>query len=179
MSCALYNQLQPFTSAAFTMNISRFANKAKSACSAEAPATSLLRRLGIQPKVALAFVLADWILFSGELFTAAATLPISILTGFLMGIWAYKQQCRSYGDKKSVAFIKSLLLAVLTAIPSPLGSFIPMIGLILPLLDSFGKIPENQNQNRNQNTVPPNEDNEQDEPAPAMRNVTPRKSKPL
>lgn len=157
------------------MNISQFADKAKSACSSRAPATSLLHRLGIQPRVALAFVLADWILFSGELFTAAASLPFSILVGFLMGIWAYRQQCRSYGDKKWVAFIKSFLLAVLTAIPSPLGSFIPMIGLILPLLDSFGKIPENPNPN----TAPPNKHNEPEEPAPTMRNVTPGKSKPL
>lgn len=147
------------------MNIPDFANKARDACNTRGPATSLLRHCGIHPGVALVFVLSDWLLFGGELFTGMATLPISIIAGILLGIWAYKKQYRDYKDSKRLALLKGVLLAFVTAIPTPIGSLLPVIGVLLPFLDSFHSMPECDE------SAPTNNKE------PEMKNVTPNKNK--
>ena len=146
------------------MNIPDFASKAKNACNTRGPATSLLRHLGIHPGVALAFVLADWLLFGGELFTGLASLPISIISGMLLGLWAARKQYRDYHDSRKLAIAKGLVLGIITAIPTPIGSFLPVIGVLLPFLDSFHSIPD---------CPAPKQETDEN---PGMRNVTPGKN---
>ena len=73
-------------------------------------------------------------LFGGELATLGAILPISIVSGLILGIIAYMAQRKWYGDDKDSAIIKALILAFLTAIPTPLPAilYVPsgIVGLI-------------------------------------------------
>ncbi len=139
------------------MNISPLSEKAKQAAESQKPASSLLRRLGIHPTVAAAFILIDWLLFGGELFSMGAALPVSIAVGIVMALWAAVMQKKKYGDPWSLAVTKGVLLGVLTAIPSPIASFLTLLGGIVPLLDKFNDTPRGGSQN------------------PPMKNITPGK----
>jgi hypothetical protein len=84
--------------------------------------------------VAFLTVIVDMMLFGGEVLTMGALLPLSIGTGFVLGIIAYLAQRKWYGDDKESALIKALAIGVLTAIPTPLPAalYIPsgIVGLI-------------------------------------------------
>lgn len=142
------------------MNITDIAEKASKAHASGRPNISLLRRLGIQPTVAIAFTMIDWILFGGELFSAMVSLPVSITVGVLLGLWAINRQYVVYGDSIRVSIIKGTILGFLTAIPSPLASFFTLLGGLLPVID---KITGND---KSSDPAP-------EESSPEIRNVTP------
>jgi hypothetical protein len=89
---------------------------------------------GIHPAIAFLTLVVDMMLFGGELATLGAILPISIVSGLILGIIAYMAQRKWYGDDKDSAIIKALILAFLTAIPTPLPAilYVPsgIVGLI-------------------------------------------------
>ena len=89
---------------------------------------------GIHPAIAFLTLVVDMMLFGGEIATLGAILPISIVSGLILGIIAYMAQRKWYGDDKDSAIIKALILAFLTAIPTPLPAilYVPsgIVGLI-------------------------------------------------
>ena len=59
-------------------------------------------------------------LFSAEGVTLGASLPFSVIVGVAVGVITYRAQIHWYGDTKDSAMTKSLILALLTAIPTAL-----------------------------------------------------------
>lgn len=92
------------------------------------------QRLGIHPVLAMLFFLVDWLLFSGEIFTAGVGLLVSIPIAIVMGGIGFFVQRKKSGDSRAAAFVKSALLSVATAIPGPMGAFLPMIQGVLSLM---------------------------------------------
>lgn len=135
-------------------------NSAKSAQEAQAPNISLLHRFGISPVVAAVFFFADWVLFGGELISGPFLIPIAIAVGVVLAMWSAKKQQAEYGDCRKMALIKGIVLGILTAIPSPMGSFVALLAGVLPILERV--IP---------NLTPSSEGESKDKDA--MRNVTP------
>ena len=75
---------------------------------------------GILPSIAFLTLVVDMMLFGGEVLSLGTILPISIAAGAVLGIITYKAQIKWYGDDKESALIKGLILAFLTAIPTPI-----------------------------------------------------------
>lgn len=92
------------------------------------------QRLGINPILAVLFFLVDWLLFSGEIFTAGVGLLVSIPVAIVMGGIGFFVQRNKSGDSRTSAFVKSALLSVATAIPGPMGVLLPVIQGILSLI---------------------------------------------
>ena len=79
---------------------------------------------GIHPAIAFLTLVVDMMLFGGEIATMGAILPVSIGAGCILGFIAYLAQRKWYGDDKESALIKALILAFLTAIPTPLPALV-------------------------------------------------------
>lgn len=79
---------------------------------------------GIHPAIAFLTLIVDSMLFGGEAVTLGTSLPLSIMAGVVLGIIAYKAQKKWYGDDSESAFIKALILAFLTAIPTNIPAFV-------------------------------------------------------
>lgn len=84
---------------------------------------SVFVRLGIDPLAALGAVLVDLMLFGGTLVTGGAGSVVSIPVGFVLGIAVVLLQHRGPSrDNLGLAAGKGILIALLTAIPTPLAS---------------------------------------------------------
>ena len=90
---------------------------------------------GLHPGITLLTLIADTMLFGQEGLAAAIGVPtgglslmlaliISGCGGAVIGAITYKAQQKWYGDDKESALIKACILAFLTAIPTPLPSFL-------------------------------------------------------
>jgi hypothetical protein len=73
-------------------------------------------------------------LFGGEVATLGAIVFFSVAAGLALGFVTYKAQLKWYGDDRETAMIKGVIVALLTAIPTPLPAvlYIPcgILGLI-------------------------------------------------
>jgi hypothetical protein len=89
---------------------------------------------GILPSMAFLTLVIDAMLFGAEAGTLGLSLPISCATGAALGIITFLAQRKWYGDDDESALIKGLILALLTAIPTPLPAliYVPsgIVGLI-------------------------------------------------
>jgi hypothetical protein len=94
---------------------------------------------GIHPAIAFLTLVVDMMLFGGEVATMGAILPISIGAGFVLGLIVYLAQRRWYGDDKDSAAIKALILAFLTAIPTPLPAILTVPSGIVGLVHGWRK----------------------------------------
>ncbi len=92
---------------------------------------------GIHPAIAFLTLVVDMMLFGGEIATMGAILPVSIGAGCVLGFIAYLAQRKWYGDDKQSAFIKALILAFLTAIPTPLPAILTLPSGIVGLFHSI------------------------------------------
>ena|ERR1022692_478717 len=79
---------------------------------------------GLHPAIAFLTFIVDSMLFAGEVGTLGAILPLSIAAGVVLGIITFMAQKKWYGDDIESAFIKALILAFLTAIPTNLPAFV-------------------------------------------------------
>jgi hypothetical protein len=99
-----------------------------------AVARGLGQTFGILPSMALLTLVVDTMLFGGELGSVGLSLPISCATGGVLGIITFLAQRKWYGDDTEAALIKGLILAFLTAIPTPLPAmlYVPsgIVGLV-------------------------------------------------
>ncbi|MEG2584961.1 MAG: hypothetical protein RSB24_01575 [Akkermansia sp.] len=95
---------------------------------------TLLQRLGIAPGLLVLVIIADCLLFGGEATSLGASLILSIPAGMIIAVIATIWQKRLYHDTIFRAILKGLTLGVLTAIPTPLGSIVAILGAVLPML---------------------------------------------
>jgi len=92
---------------------------------------------GIHPAIAFLTLIVDLMLFGGEVATLGAILPVSIGAGCVLGVIAYLAQRKWYGDDKDSAIIKALILAFLTAIPTPLPAILTVPSGIVGLFHNL------------------------------------------
>jgi hypothetical protein len=83
-------------------------------------ARQFVQTFGLHPVTAVVLTGVNLLLFSAAWGTVGASLVFSIPIGFVVGLFAYNAQKKWYGDNKRFAYIKALILAILTAIPIPL-----------------------------------------------------------
>jgi hypothetical protein len=82
--------------------------------------------LGLHPLAAFVTVACDGMLFSGEIVTMGLGLIISLPVSVALGYIAYHTQINLYGDEPEAAKVKACAVALLTAVPTALPSFITM-----------------------------------------------------
>jgi len=102
-----------------------------------ARARGFSQTFGIHPAIAFLTLIVDLMLFGGEVATLGAILPISIGAGCVLGVIAYLAQRKWYGDDKDSAAIKALILAFLTAIPTPLPAILTLPSGIVGLIHNW------------------------------------------
>jgi hypothetical protein len=79
---------------------------------------------GLDPRVAFLTFIADCMLNAGEVASMGLILPVSLVAAVAIGFIAYRAQMKWYGDDSESAMIKAVMLALLTAIPTALPSFL-------------------------------------------------------
>lgn len=86
---------------------------------------------GLDPRIAILTLLVDAMLFGGELLTMGLLIPFAIVAGLGLGFITYRAQVRWYGDDRESALIKAAVIALLTAIPTPLPAVLYIPSAIL------------------------------------------------
>jgi len=79
-------------------------------------------------------LIVDLMLNAGEIVSMGLLVPFSIAAGIALGYITYKAQMNWYGDDKESAKIKAIVVALLTAIPTPLPAILYVPAGILGLL---------------------------------------------
>ncbi len=79
---------------------------------------------GLDPRIAFVTFIVDLMLNAEEFATMGLLLPLSLLAAIVLGFIAYRAQMKWYGDDSESAMIKAVMLALLTAIPTALPSFL-------------------------------------------------------
>jgi hypothetical protein len=79
---------------------------------------------GLNPGVALLTVVVNTMVFVSGFGTAGIGWFTSIPIGFVLGIIVFMAQKKWYGDDNEGAFIKALIVAFLTAIPTSLPGYL-------------------------------------------------------
>ena len=90
-------------------------------------ARGFAQTFGLLPSMAFLTVVADTMIFGGDIVTAGFMLPVAMCAGVVLGVITFLAQRKYYGDDNQASLIKGLIVALLTAIPSPLpyALFIP------------------------------------------------------
>lgn len=83
---------------------------------------SFCQTFGLHPFTAIGMFAVDWLLFGEEVATGGVGWVISLPIGVLLGLVAILIQKRSYKDETRSAIAKGLVVALLTAIPTPIAS---------------------------------------------------------
>jgi hypothetical protein len=100
-------------------------------------AAGFAQMFGLHPTVALMALVLDAMLFGGEIASFGLLIALSIFAGGVFGCITFLIQREWYGDDKSGALIKALMMGLLTAIPTPLPAslYLPAgaVGLIKKL----------------------------------------------
>jgi len=94
---------------------------------------------GLDPRIAFLAFIVDMMLFSGDVLSGGGLVVFSVFAGAALGFITYKAQMRWYGDDKESALIKSVVLALLTAIPVPLHAILSIPSGILGLVHNLRK----------------------------------------
>ncbi|MGA2905010.1 MAG: hypothetical protein ABSD98_14345 [Candidatus Korobacteraceae bacterium] len=79
---------------------------------------------GLHPGITLLTLVVDTMLFGANAATLGAFFPVSLAAACVLGFITYRAQMRWYGDDSENARIKAVILAFLTAIPTPLPAFL-------------------------------------------------------
>jgi hypothetical protein len=80
--------------------------------------------VGIHPAMVLLTFIVDTMLFPAEAASLGTSLPVSVAAAAILGYITYKWQMKHYGDDEESAKLKALILAFLTAIPTPLPAVV-------------------------------------------------------
>jgi hypothetical protein len=75
---------------------------------------------GLHPGIAFLIIIADTMIFSGDIISGGLLLPVAFGGAAVLGIITHMAQKSWFGDDDRNALIKALIVALLTAIPSPL-----------------------------------------------------------
>ena len=95
-----------------------------------AAARGLAQVFGLNIRAAILAVLVDLMLFGEDAVTFGTHMPLGICAAAALSFIVYKIQ-RQDGDDHDSALIKSLIIGLLTAIPSPLTPLIAIPGGII------------------------------------------------
>jgi hypothetical protein len=87
-------------------------------------ARGFAQTFGLHPAMALLTVIVNTMVFGTGLITGGIGWALSIPVGIVLGIITYLAQKKWYGDDQESAFIKALILAFLTAIPTSLPGYL-------------------------------------------------------
>jgi len=91
------------------------------------------QRVGLHPAPAFLIIGVDTMLFPSVGLSLGTLWPVALGAGLILGFITYRTQRHWYGDDKESARIKALIVAFLTAIPTPLpyALFVPagIVGL--------------------------------------------------
>lgn len=79
---------------------------------------------GLHPIPAVMTLAVNAMLFTGELATMGALVPVAFVVAIVLGFITYRSQMRLYGDDSEAAMIKAVAVALLTAIPTGLPSLL-------------------------------------------------------
>ena len=82
------------------------------------------RRGAFIPELRVLTLAVDTMLFGGEVTSLGTSFAISLAAACVLGFITYRAQMRWYGDDSESAAIKAVILAFLTAIPTPLPAFL-------------------------------------------------------
>jgi len=86
---------------------------------------------GLHPAAALLTVVVNTMVFASGFGTMGVGWLTSIPVGFVLGIIVFMTQKKWYGDDNESAFIKALIVAFLTAIPTSLPGYLTIPSGIL------------------------------------------------
>lgn len=98
------------------------------------PTRGFSQTFGLDPRIAGLMLIVDLMLNAGEIVSMGLLVPFSIAAGIVLGYITYKAQMNWYGDDKESAKIKAIVVALLTAIPTPLPAILYVPAGILGLL---------------------------------------------
>ena len=69
-------------------------------------------------------IAADNMLFAGMIVSWGTLIAFSLMAAGVLGLITYRAQQRWYGDDRESAMIKALIVGFLTAIPTPIPTFL-------------------------------------------------------
>jgi hypothetical protein len=87
-------------------------------------ARGFAQTFGLHPACALLTVVVNTMVFTSGLVTGGVGWLISIPIGMVLGVIIFLAQKKWYGDDNEEAFIKALIVAFLTAIPTSLPGYL-------------------------------------------------------
>jgi hypothetical protein len=79
---------------------------------------------GLHPGITLLVLVIDTMLFGAQVASLGALFPVALAVACVLGFITYRSQMRWYHDDSQSAAIKALIVALVTAIPSPLPAFL-------------------------------------------------------
>jgi hypothetical protein len=91
---------------------------------ASPPNKGFSQNFGLDPRIAGLMLIVDLMLNAGDIVSMGLLVPFSIAAGVVLGYITYKAQMNWYGDDKESAKIKAIVVALLTAIPTPLPAIL-------------------------------------------------------
>jgi putative flippase GtrA len=94
---------------------------------------------GLHPIVGGLTLIVDMMLFPLDIVSGGADLLISCTVGVMVAIIAFLAQKKWYGDDGESAFIKALILGLLTSIPTALPAVIYAPAGVVGLVHSLRK----------------------------------------
>ena len=94
---------------------------------------------GLDPRIAILTFTVDMMLFGGAVLTFGLMIPVSLVAGIILGFITYRAQMKWYGDDRESALIKGVIIALLTAIPTPLPAIVYVSSGILGLIHMVRK----------------------------------------
>lgn len=96
-------------------------------------ARGFAQMFGLHPAMAFLTVVVDTMVFSGDIISGGLLLPVAFGAAIVLGIVTFLFQRKYYGDENDAALVKSLIITLLSAIPSPIpyALFVPagIVGL--------------------------------------------------
>jgi hypothetical protein len=99
-----------------------------------AGARGLAELFGLDIRAALLTVFVDMMLFTGDLLSLGILIPVAIAVSIVLAFIVFRMQVAWYGDSRESALIKCLIVALLTAIPVPLGPLVAIPGGIIGII---------------------------------------------
>jgi hypothetical protein len=104
---------------------------------AQPVARGFAQLFGLHPITAITTLAANAMLFTGELATMGALVPVAFAVAIVLGAMTFICQRRMYGDNESEALVKALAVGLLTAIPTGLPGFLTVPSAVVGLVHTI------------------------------------------
>jgi hypothetical protein len=97
----------------------------------------LTQTLGLDPRLSFFIILVDLLVFTGNAISMGLLIPLGVVLAAVLGVITYKAQIHWFKDDHESALIKSLMVAVLTAIPFPITPLVAIPGGVLGIVKAI------------------------------------------